>query len=150
MTPLYLDTGLILKLLVAEPLSARVESFLDQQGRPLWYSRVAEIEVENTLHAMCFRGQLTPADCEDGQALVRNLLAEGKLVAPSLTLDAIADELLRLAPNLTRQTGCRTMDLMHLAAARLLRATEFVSTDRRQLAAAQLAGFKVHDLGDES
>lgn len=146
MTPLYLDTGLILKLLIAEPLSPAVEAFVQKLGRPIWYTRIAEIEVENTLQALQFRRLLTVTETRRAQSLIRELLTEGKFIASTLTLDAMAEELLRLAPALTARTGCRTLDLMHLAAAKLLDAADFVSTDQRQLKAARLAGFKTFDL----
>lgn len=146
MSPLYLDTGLVLKLLVAEPQSPIVQAFIHRRQLPVWYSRVVLIEVENTLQAMRFRRQLTTRQCNSARSLANQLLSEGKFIEPSLSMDAIADEMLRLAPILTPQTGCRTLDLLHLAAARLLQSPEFISTDRRQLAAARLAGFITHDL----
>jgi hypothetical protein len=64
----------------------------------------------------------------------------------SLSLDLIAQETMSLAPLVTAQTGCRTLDLMHVATAKLLTASEFVSTDKRQLQAAALCGLKGVDL----
>ncbi len=52
-----------------------------------------------------------------------------------------------LSPFVTSQTGCRTLDLMHIGAARLLGSSEFVSTDKRQLRAAEIAGLRAVDLG---
>ena len=71
---------------------------------------------------------------------------DGKLVAPVLSMDAMAEEMLRLTPSITSRTGCRTLDLLHIAAARLLPSPKFVSTDKRQLAAAKLAGLTTVDL----
>lgn len=146
MKPLYLDTGLVLKLLVAEPLSPAVHTFIAARGAPIWYSRIIVLEVENTLQAMRSRRQLSPAELASVRSLVEQLILEQKFLSPSLTLDAVADELLRLAPTITARTGCRTLDLLHIATARLLDAPEFISTDRRQLAAAKLAGLRTRNL----
>jgi predicted nucleic acid-binding protein len=146
MTPLYLDTGLVLKLIVNEPLSTTVRDHLTKHRTPIWFTRIIALEVENTLHALRFRKQLNAAEVEAARALVAQLGDEGKFVTPPLSMDAIADEMLRLAPTITAKTGCRTLDLMHVAAAKLLKAPRFISTDKRQLSAARLAGLKVTNL----
>lgn len=40
-------------------------------------------------------------------------------------------------------SGCRTLDLMHIASALLLGAGGFVSTDKRQCHAAKLCGLRI-------
>ena len=139
MKPLYLDTGLVLKLLVEEPLSPVVRTYLAKQRAPVWFTKIVSLEVENTLQAMRHRRQLTPTQLRQTQALLAQLCNEGKFCQTTLTLDAISDEMLRLTSTITSRTGCRTLDLLHIAAARLLPSPVFVSTDKRQLAAAKLA-----------
>ena len=46
-----MDTGLVLKLVVAEPLSARVTEWLARRKAAVPYPRLVEVELENTLHA---------------------------------------------------------------------------------------------------
>ncbi|MEJ6603498.1 MAG: type II toxin-antitoxin system VapC family toxin [Verrucomicrobiia bacterium] len=146
MKPLYLDTGLVLKLLVEEPLSPVVRAYLTKQRAPIWFTKIITLEVENTLQAMRHRGQLTPVQLRKTQELLTQLCDEGKFRQSPLTLDAISEEMLRLTPSITSRTGCRTLDLLHIAAARLLPSPKFISTDKRQLAAAKLAGLTTVDL----
>jgi len=80
------------------------------------------------------------------KSLLSEMVKQGKFVAVPLSLDEIANESLLLSPLITLKTGCRTLDLMHIATARLLDCREFVSSDQRQLKAAKLAGLKAVDL----
>lgn len=142
MKPLYLDTGLILKLLVQEPLSPVIRDFIAKRRVPVWFPTIVSVEAENSLQAMRFRKQLTAVQLTSVQNQIAKMHADGKFVVPPLSLDDIGEEMLALAPSITARTGCRTLDLLHIAAARLLQAPIFVSTDKRQLAAARLAGLK--------
>lgn len=146
MSPLFLDTGLVLKLLVEEPLSPIVRQFLEKRGVPILYSKLIEVEVENTLQAMRFRLDISPAQLLKCRDLVASLVKEGRFQATSLSLDVIAEEALKLSPVVTAQTGCRTLDLMHVATSKLFGAREFVSTDKRQLRAAEVCGLNILDL----
>jgi len=47
----YFDTGLVFKLIVEEPLSAVFQKWLETRGVPVPYTRLIELEVENTLQA---------------------------------------------------------------------------------------------------
>tara|TARA_B110000467_G_C18147150_1_gene382099 strand:+ start:163 stop:612 length:450 start_codon:yes stop_codon:yes gene_type:complete len=146
MTPLYLDTGLVLKLVISEPLSPVVRDYIAKQRSPIWFQTLVNLEVENALQALRFRRQLTAVQLAKARNQIEQMKDDGKLAAPVLSMDAMAEEMLRLTPSITSRTGCRTLDLLHIAAARLLPSPKFVSTDKRQLAAAKLAGLTTVDL----
>ena len=150
MTQPYLDTGLVVKLIVEEPLSARVREFLQRRAVAVAYTRLIEIETVNTLHAKRFRKEITSAELKQCLALIGDLLNEGRFFRPSLSLDDVALESLRMLPAITTITGCRTLDLMHVASAKLLGWREFVSSDQRQLQAAAKANLKVVDILNDS
>ncbi len=146
MSALFLDTGLVLKLIVEEPLSPVVRRFLEKRGVAVPFPKLIEVEVENTLQAMLFRSDILPAQLLKCRELVDGLVAEGRFMKVPLSLDVIAEEALTLSPVVTARTGCRTLDLMHVATAKLLGVQEFVSTDKRQLRAADVCGLNVLDL----
>lgn len=149
MTQPYLDTGLVVKLIVAEPLSDRVRGFLQRRAVAVAYTRLIEIETVNTLHAKRFRKKITPSQLKHCLALIEGLLAEGRFFRPPLSLDDVAMEALRGLPAITGATGCRTLDLMHVASAKRLGWREFVSGDQWQLRAAAKAGLKVVDISKD-
>ena len=146
MSLVFLDTGLVLKLIVEEPLSPVVRSFLERRSVPVPFSKLIEVETENALQAMTFRKDITPAQLVKCRAMVASLVGEGRFQKVPLSLDVIVAEALNLSPIVTALTGCRTLDLMHVATARLLDSEEFVSTDKRQLRAAEVCGLNVVDL----
>lgn len=146
MSRVFFDTGLVLKLLVEEPLSPVVRQFLEKRRVAVPFPKLIEVEVENTLQAMLFRADILPAQLLKCRELVDSLVAEGRFLKIPLSLDVIAAEALVLSPVVTAQTGCRTLDLIHVATAKLLGVEEFVSTDNRQLRAAEVCGLKILDL----
>ena len=142
----FFDTGVALKLIVSEPRSGEVLSFVRKRKIPVPVSRLIELEMETALNAMAFRGHITAAQLAAAKTLLSELTKEGKFLPVRLSLDEIATESLHLSPAITLKTGCRTLDLMHLATARLLDCKEFVSSDLRQLKAAKVAGLKAINL----
>lgn len=146
MTQPYLDTSLVVKLIVAEPLSGRVQSFVQQRRLAVPYTKLIEIETLNTLHAKFFRGEMTRRQLRACEELIADFLGEGRFIRPALSMDDVFEEALRSLPAITGGTGCRTLDLMHVASAKLLGLREFASTDKRQLRAAKAARLTPLDL----
>lgn len=145
----FFDTGVVLKLVVEEPLSAVVRAFVATRRIPVPISKLIEVEMENALQAMLFRKQITWEQLAGARTLVQELIRRGRFVRMDVSLDRIAAEALNLAGVVTPVTGCRTLDLMHVATAKLLGVREFVSTDKRQIEAAKLCGLEVINLDEE-
>ena len=141
----YLDTGLVLKLIVNEPLSERIQEWLQKRRIPVPYTRLVEIELENTLLAKSFRKEIDAHQLKECKIMVNLLLAEGRFFRPELSIDEVMLEALEVMPKLTPRTGCRTLDLLHLVSARMLGYGEFATSDRRQAKTAQLLNLKVID-----
>lgn len=142
----YLDTSLVVKLIVAEPDSKRVQAFLQERRLAVPYTTLIEIETVNTLYAKFFRKEMTRTQLKACEALLGDYLTEGRFIRPALSMEDIASEALKSLPAITGATGCRTLDLMHVASAKLLGWHEFASTDQRQLRAAKAARLKPIDL----
>jgi predicted nucleic acid-binding protein len=136
----------LLKLLVEEPLSAKVQAFVERGRRPVPVNWLVELEVRNALRAKRFRVEMGDEQLAACLDLFERLLEEGKLAYLPLRAEAVVAATLELVPELTPATGCRTLDLMHVAAARLLSCRRFISTDQRQLRAACAAGLETVDL----
>lgn len=142
----YFDTGVAIKLVIEEPLSAKVLAFVEKRTLPIPFSMLLELETENTLHALHFRKEITTRQLAGARNLTSLMLKSGRFLSIAISMDRIAQETLSLVPLVTVKTGCRTLDLMHVATAKILKATHFVSTDRRQLAAARLCGLQATNL----
>ncbi len=144
----YLDTGLVLKLVVDEPLSGAVLAWLQSRNVPIPYTRLVEMEVENTLCAKLFRKEFTAQDFKKARGIVQDLLMDGMFFRPKLSLDEVFLESLEVMSVATVKTGCRTLDLLHVVSASMLGCSEFVTSDKRQAAAAKTYGLKVILLGE--
>ncbi len=150
MTGPFFDTGVALKLVIEEPLSAVTRAFVARRKAPVLFSLLIELEIENALQALRFRREITAGQLAGSRDLVAELVRRGRFEKIDLSLDSIAREALSLAAVVTAKTGCRTLDLMHIATAKLLGAGEFVSTDKRQIEAARLCGLKAVNLQENA
>ena len=142
----YFDTGLVLKLIVEEPLSDVFQAWLLHRGVPVPYTRLVELELENTLQAKCFRKEIDARQIRGCQKLINDLLAEGKFFRPELSMEEVLMESLEVMSRVTARTGCRTLDLLHVVSALKLGYDEFVTADKRQAQAAKLLELKVSRL----
>ncbi len=139
----YFDTGLVLKLIVLEPLSAEIQVWLQKHRVAVPYPRLVEVELENTLHAKFFRKEISLKQIDACQSLIQEFLTDGRFFRPELALDDVMIETLKLIPKVTAITGCRTLDLLHIASAKGLGCSEFITADKRQAKAARLLELKV-------
>jgi hypothetical protein len=70
-------------------------------------------------------------------------LAENSFFRPQIAWALVFEGALRLSAVYSRQLGTPTLDLLHVAAASLLRASEFITSDQRQSDLAKREGLKV-------
>ncbi len=126
----YLDTGCFVKLYYPEPDSAKVIALI--QGKALCHTPLHELEFMNALQLKVFLKNATAAQVTAARALVESDLKSGVLVSPSGEWKDIFAEAVKLAEHHTGTIGCRSLDILHCAAAKVLVASEFISTDARQ------------------
>ena len=129
---LYVDSTALLKRYVDEPDSDACEAILRSDPQ-LVTGRHAIVEVRRNLARLLARTDLAAAKAT----------FEGDLVSISLVeLDATTCD---TAAAIAELTGARTLDALHLAAARRVGGTElpFVTYDLRQAQVARSLGFTV-------
>lgn len=128
---LYVDSSALLKRYVDEPDSERVDELLSSDTQ-LVTGRHAVVEVRRNLARL-----LEPAAARAARAALADDLSSFSLVE----LDAGTCE---LAASIAEQMGVRSLDALHLGAARRLgTALTFVTFDVRQAQAARSLGFVV-------
>lgn len=137
----YLDTGCFVKLYYPEADSAQVIAAI--QGKSICYSPLHELEFVNALQLkVCFQNA-TPQQATAARALVEMDLKSGVLTAAGGDWPNLFREAVKLAEQHTGTIGCRSLDILHCAAARVLGATEFISTDTRQKKLATAMGLNL-------
>ena len=139
----YADTGFLLSLNLREPTSQAAVSFMAGVSDPLPVTRLVAIEFRNALRLGLFRQRFTEINRSAVWAAFERDLATGILETISEDMEAVCSEAESLCDRFTAVTGVRTLDLLHVASARVLIRTDFLSFDTRQRALAQMAGLNV-------
>jgi predicted nucleic acid-binding protein len=125
---LYLDTSAFIKRYLGENGSEEVHRLVASQPDPLplWY--LTEEEFTNTVRFKVFLAKMKSA-------------AAGQII--SLFLQELSLRMTTRTPRL----GCRALDILHVAAARLCEVDLFVMADERQSKRAETEGLAVRLVG---
>lgn len=142
----YFDTGAIVPLYVAEVFSARLNAYLEVRAEPIPFSGFHRLELENALHLRVFRNELTAVDHLQALDAIAAHIGAGRLEVRPVNWVAALTAACEMSRRVTIRTGCRTLDLMHIAIALQWGCPEFVSADDRQLKAAKRLGLATVDL----
>ncbi len=127
---IYLDTGCLVKLYYPEPESAKLAALVT--GEVIVFVPLHGLELANALELKLFRKEARPAQVRGTHALIEADLRTGVLHRPSIVWEDVLEDATTLARTHTRTMGCRSLDILHCAAARRLSATAFITTDARQ------------------
>ena len=138
---IYLDTGCLVKLYYPEPDSNQVVACI--AGKPVCYTPLHELEFVNALQLKAFFKQATAGQVTAAWILVEMDLKSGVLVSSSAVWSDVFREAVILAKLHTGVVGCRSLDILHCAAAKILGASEFISTDSRQKKLAMAMGLNL-------
>lgn len=139
----YADTGFLVSLYLAETTSKAADAALGPHRQPLPLTPLGMLEMRNAFNLAVKWQRLTPAERDALWQDVEADLASGFLVpttVPAADWHATARTLSdRYSPTI----GTRSLDLLHVAAAKLLKADTFFSFDERQRIAAAGEGMAV-------
>lgn len=139
---LYLDTSALLKLYVLESGSKSVQDAVVSQSEPLPVWEIQEMELHNALQIKVFWKELTKAEVKQQLALFTQRKEKGFYYTPEIKRAQLMDDYKRLSA-MTQKTGCRTMDILHVACAVQLQPEQFISFDERQKKLAARVGMSV-------
>jgi predicted nucleic acid-binding protein len=136
---IYLDTSAFIKLYLHENGSAEVHGLVVAQAEPLPVWHFLELEFLNALRFKVFLAEMSPDDVERVISLYLDRKRSGQYFAPHLDPIALQELSLQMTVR-TPIIGCRAIDILHVAAARLCDAAVFVTADKRQAALAEVEG----------
>ena len=140
---LYADTSVLFSLYVTDANSPRADAWRQANPVPLDFTGFHRIELRNALSLAVFQQRLTAAESLAAWQEVQQDLAAGLLVAQPDLWGKLVREAERLAEHHTPVIGARSLDILHVAAALVLGATEFCTFDTRQGKLAKAAGLHV-------
>jgi hypothetical protein len=139
----YADSSFLVSCYVFDANSVAAGQWLAQTGPRLCFTALHALEVRNAFNLGVFRGALSGADATAAWRNLNQDLRAGRLVGPSVRWTTA----LRLAARLSEQhssaLGTRSLDVLHVAVAKVLRAPTFASFDTRQRGLATAVGLQV-------
>lgn len=138
---IYLDTSALVKLYLLEEGSEFVQSRVAAQNDPLPVWELQEAELTNALFLKVFWKELTTEEAEAQVTLFHERRRRGLYFFPDIRRGELLADFQRLARE-TPRSGCRTMDILHVACALQLDSCRFLTFDQRQLALARAVGLE--------
>ncbi|MBV8176406.1 MAG: type II toxin-antitoxin system VapC family toxin [Verrucomicrobia bacterium] len=139
----YADTGFLVSLYLNEATTTAANAAVQTVRQPLPLIPLGLLELRNALYLAVFRKQISEATRAAAWQRVEIDIKNGIYVeAPIGQLD-LHEKAAQLAQKYTAIFGTRTLDLLHIAAAILLGASQLLSFDERQRRTAKREGLKL-------
>ena len=139
----YFDSAIIVKLYVQEANSPVAIQLVVGYSAPYLLTQWQLLEVKNAIRLKAFRAEITPAQMGQSISAFDQDVAAGRWQRPSHDVAAIEQKTEELSATHALTLGCRTLDIIHVAAALAVNAKDFVTFDSRQAALARQVGLNV-------
>jgi hypothetical protein len=99
-----------------------------------------ELEVKNAIRLKAFRNEITAEEMNQSISTFQQDVSTGLWQRPEYIAVIVEQKAQELSARHSKVIGCRTLDILHVAAAIVLGAQDFVTFDARQGTLAKLAG----------
>jgi predicted nucleic acid-binding protein len=139
----YFDSAIIVKLYVQEATSPDAVRLVGAYIAPYALTQWQALEVKNAIRLKAFRAEITATEMHRSIAAFEQDIATDRWERPAYSVAAVEQKAEELSNGHSAILGCRTLDIIHVAAALVLGAKEFVTFDARQGALAKQAGLMV-------
>jgi hypothetical protein len=136
----YADTSLLFSLYATDANSIKADAWRQANPVPLPFTAFHRLELRNALSLALFQQRLTLAEVQSAWQEVENDCAAGLLVSRGGLWHRVLVEAETSAINYTPVIGCRTLDILHIATAKLIGTTDFCTFDMRQSSLAGQVG----------
>jgi predicted nucleic acid-binding protein len=117
--------------------------FSGGQNEPVTIGMLGRYELSNALRFAAFRKVISLSDATSSLAAFESDIKTGHLAVAQADLVQVVAEAMRLSGLRTLAGGHRSFDILHVAAARVLKATRFLAFDNNQRKLAASAGLAV-------
>ena len=141
----YIDSSALVAVYVTERFSRPARRALRAVPQ-VPFTQLHELEVPNAFELLVGRAVMTRQECRTVHAQLRDDIENQRLVRLSLDLDGVFADAYELSRLYASKFLARSLDLLHVAAARVATCTTFISADDRQLAVAKATGLAVIDI----
>ena len=141
----YIDSSALVAVYVTERFSKSARRALRAVPQ-VPYTQLHDLEVQNALELLVGRGVITREECRRIRVQLLDDIEHQRLVRLSIDLNPVFADAHELSRVHTSKHLSRSLDLLHIAAARAASCTTFISADDRQLAVAKTTGLVVIDI----
>lgn len=139
---IYFDTSILVKSYVFEETSASAIELIESSINPVVCSHLHAIEIPNAIRLKRFRGEISPAEESTAIRAFRDDVECGRLQRPGYDLGEVFMRAERLSAKHSGEMGTRSLDILHIAVALLIRCSGFASFDTRQRKLAEAEGLQ--------
>ena len=139
----YPDSSFLVSCYVLDANTPAAKAHLSRTSVPLAFTALHALEVRNAFKLGVFRGLFTAADARAAWSNVGNDVQSGRLVRTTVKWPVAFRVAAGLSERHSIRLGTRSLDILHIAVAKVIRGVEFISFDARQRALAATVGFKV-------
>ncbi len=139
----YFDSAIIVKLYVLEATSSDAIRLVGACPAPYLLTHWQALEVRNAIRLKCFRGEIRQEEMVQSLAAFEQDIIAGRWQRPAYVAATVEQKTEELSAGHSTVLGCRTLDIIHVAAAVVLGAKEFISFDDRQRTLALRVGLTV-------
>ena len=143
---MYLDSAILVKLVVREPDREYYADFVDGQSA-VFSSELTIVECRSALLRKQAQGQLAARTCSGAWARLQALWSGGGLVLYPVSL-AVLQEAGETIQRCTGHAPLRTLDAIHIATCLRSRAYPLVTNDGVMRAAAEILGVPLSQMPD--
>ena len=137
------DTSFMVSLYGVDVNTPAARAWMACTARPIVVSSALRFESENALRLACFRQTITPGELMQAMADIASDFSTGILLSREIPSSRHWAECQRISQAHTLTRGTRAFDILHVAGARLLKASTFLTFDQRQGELARSVGLIV-------
>jgi len=137
----YLDTSFLVSLYTQDAHSHRAASYITKAAAPFPLTGFLRAETTNAIELRIFRGEITAFQASQALGDLTSDLNTSLYYEAPMPPD-VYETAQRLSRKHTATLGSRTLDILHVASALVLKADAFYTFDRRQARLARAAGVK--------
>lgn len=138
----YADTSFLVSLYVLDANSGRAATRIKSASLPISLTPFNEVEISNAFYSRLFRKEVAPSQIRAAQSLFQEDIENGIFEVRPLSA-AVFDRAKRLAEKHTLRLGTRSLDILHVACALVLKADIFYTFDVNQGKLARAEGLVV-------
>jgi hypothetical protein len=139
----YADSSFLVSCYLVDVNIPQAKSYLSRSGVPLAFTGLHALEMRNAFKLGVFRGLLSNVEATAAWANLERDLRSGRLVRTTVNWPLAFRVAIRLSEGHSAVIGTRSLDVLHVTAAKALRSVEFVSFDARQRTLAATVGLIV-------